>query len=189
MDWKVTTQPAIEPVTLAEAKLQCKVDTDLVEDDDLITSKMKAARQWCEFFQNRAYIEQSITAKFDAFLGDTIILPMPPLISVTSVKYLDGNGTQQTLDPSYYDVDTTSEPGRITLGYNDTWPTTRDQHHAIEIIFKAGYGATAASVPELTKSAILLLTEHLYENRSATSEEALKEIPLGVKNLLLDRNF
>jgi len=187
MDWKVSTAPTIEPVTLTEAKLHLRIDG--TDDDDLITSLIKVAREWCEGFQNRAFIEQSITARLDAF-SNTIALPRPPLISVTTIKYYDTAGDQQTLSDSYYDVDTTSEPGLITLAYNQSWPAVRDIHHCIEIIYKAGYGATAATVPESVKAAIKLLVSHLYEHREAMSEIALKEVPMAVKSLLsMDRTF
>lgn len=181
MDWKVSTAPSIEPVTLAEAKLHLRVDS--TSDNDLITELISTTRQWCEGYQNRAYIEQSITAKLDSF-SDIMSLPMPPLISVTSIKYYDTNGDQQTLSSSYYDVDTTSEPGLITLAYNQTWPTVRGIHHAIEIIYKAGYGDEASDVPEHIKSVIKLLVGHFYEHREGVSEFKFENIPFGIKSLL-----
>ena len=180
MDWKVTTAPASEPITLANAKLHLRVDHSA--DDDLITALIKAARRWCELYQNRAYITQTITARLDSF-SDTIALPKPPLISVTSVKYYDSNGDQQTLDSSYYDVDTTSTPGKITLAYGMSWPTIRDVHHCIEIIYSSGYGA-AADVPETVTQAMYLLIGHLYEHRESVSEIKLEEVPMGIKSLL-----
>ena len=185
MDWLVTTEPATEPVTLAEAKLHLRVDGS--DDDDLITELIKSARRFCEKFQNRAFITQTITAKMDEF-SDPIVLPMPRLISVTSVKYYDEDGVQQTLASSYYDVDTTSEPGKITLAYNQSWPTIRGIHHSVEVIYTAGYGAAASNVPEEVKSAMKLLLGHLYEHRETVSEIKLSEVPMGVKSLLsLDR--
>ena len=64
-----------------------------------------------------------------------------------------------------YSVDTTSEPGLITLAYSQSWPTVRSIHHAIEIIYIAGYGA-AANVPEEVKSAMKMILGNLYEHRS-----------------------
>lgn len=187
MDWKVTTAPTTEPVSLIEAKLHLRVVDN--SSDTLITSLIKVAREWCEGFQNRAFIQQTITAKLDEF-SDTIELPMPPLISVTSIKYYDTAGNQQTLSTSYYNVDTTSEPGLVTLAYNQSWPTVRSVHHTIEIIYKAGYGDAASAVPERVKQAIKLLVGHLYEHRETVSELTLKEVPLAAKSLLsIDRVF
>jgi len=185
MEWKVTTAPASEPVTLAEAKLYLRVDSSA--DDDLITELIKTARQWCEGYQNRAYIQQTITAYRDAFASQ-MPLPMPPLVSVTTIKYYDTAGVQQTLDSGYYDVDTTTEPGRIILGHSDSWPTVRGHHHDIEIIYLAGYGDETTDVPEYVKSAMKFLIGHLYEHREMVSELTLKEVPFAVKSLLsIDR--
>lgn len=187
MDWKVSTGPGSEPVTLEEAKLHLRVDAD--DDDNLITELIKASRRWCEQYQGRAFINQSITLKLDKFVNK-IKLPMAPLVSVTSIKYLDTAGVQQTLDNSVYDVDTISEPGQINLAYNQSWPTTRLVHHAVEIIFVAGYGATASAVPEDIKSAIKLLLGHFYENREHSSTLTLKTIPISAKSLLaIDKVF
>jgi uncharacterized phiE125 gp8 family phage protein len=190
MSWKVTTQPTIEPVSLAEAKLHLKIETADTADDTLISALIKAAREYCEGFQNRAYIEQSITLKFDDF-ADEIIVPKPPLISVTSIKYIDVNGTQQMLAATVYAVDTTSEPGRITLAYNQSWPSIRGDANGVEIIYKAGYGATAAGVPESVKVAIKLLIGHWYEHRESVNiGNITTEIPMGAMNLLsIDRTF
>jgi len=184
MDWKVTTAPVLEPVTLAEAKLHLKVD--YTADDALITELIKTARQKCEQFQNRAFIEQIITAKLDSF-SNVIALPMPPLISVTTVKYLDTNGVQQTLANTYYDEDKTSQPGLITLGYNDSWPAVRSQHHAVEIIYKAGYGAAASTVPEYIKTATKLWLSDLYEARGGPATETSTGIKAAMNLLWPER--
>ncbi len=185
--WKVTTAATTEPVTLVEAKLHLRVD--ISTDDDLITSLIKVARDWCENYQNRAYISQTITAKFDRF--PTIIrLPRSPLISVTSIAYIDSAGDSQTIDSSVYEVDTTSEPGLVTLAFNQLWPSTRRIHHAITVVYKAGFGADATAVPDRIKAAMKLVIGHLYEHREEDSEIVLTTLPMGVKSLLSgDRCF
>lgn len=182
---KVTTEPSEEPITLAEAKLHLRVDA--TADNDLITSMVKAARQWCESYQNRSYITQTITLKMDAFPCDgdylEIIVPRPRLVSVTSVKYYDTDGVQQTLSDSVYDVDVFSEPGRIGLAHAQSWPGVRGDLNGIEIIYVAGYGA-AADVPDRIKHAIKLIVGHLYEHREQDYEATLTEIPFSAKSLL-----
>lgn len=186
MAWQITTQPTGEPVTLEEAKLHLRVDTDA--DDALITALIKAARQWCEDFQNRSYITQTITWKLDEF-PEEFIVPRPKLQSVASIKYIDTNGTEQTLDGSYYDVDIYSEPARISLAYGKSWPALRGDINSVEVIYNAGYG-DADSVPDRIKAAIKLFIAHLYENRENVSLAKYEEMPLGVESLLsLDKNF
>lgn len=181
MNWKITTKPTVEPVSLANMKLHLRVDS--IADNDLITALIAGARQWCEDYENRAYITQTITAKFDYFKSD-IILPKPILQSVTSIKYIDTAGDQQTLSTDIYDVDIYREPGRVFLKYNQNWPNIRGDKNGIEIIYKAGYGDASTAVPERVIAAIKLLTGHLYEHRETVSNFNHYEMPLGVKALL-----
>lgn len=186
--WQITTEPTVEPVTLAEAKLHLR-GVDHSDEDNLITSLIKAARQWCEEYQNRAYITQTITWKLDRFPREFIV-PRPKLQSVTSIKYIDADGSEQTLDSSYYNVDIYSEPARIALAYGQSWPLLRGDINSVEVIFVAGYGDAANDVPDKTKAAMKLLIAHLYEHREDVSTLRHENIPFGVKSLLsIDRIF
>lgn len=140
IDYQVTLAPTHEPITLAQVKLQCRLDTAEIgtTEDNLLKGYIAAARAWAEQYQNRAYIYQTITAKLDKF-SNSIELTHPPLISVDSITYVDNNGTTQTLASNYYDVDTTSDPGKVTLAYNQTWPSIRGDHHGVAVTYKAGY--------------------------------------------------
>ncbi len=93
-----------------------------------------------------------------------IYLPMAPLQTVESIKYLDQNGVQQTLDPGQYKVDAVSEPGRLTPAYGCTWPATQNTASAVEIAYTCGFGA-AAAVPAGIKQWILMRIGSMYEFR------------------------
>ena len=183
---KVVTAPTIEPVSLAEAKLQCRIDDDLTFDDALITSLIAAAREYCENETNRAFINTTYDLKMDAFSsGGEIVLPRAPASSVTSITYLDGDGASQTWSSTEYSVDINTEPGRVTLAYGYSWPTTRAIENAVAVRYVAGYGAAASSVPDSIKAAMKLIIEHLYRNRSATVIGSISStLPLSVESLL-----
>jgi len=149
----------------------------------LIINLIEAARRWCENFQKRTYIEQSITWTLDEF-PDYFTVPRPRLISVTSIKYYDTDGVQQTLANTVYDVDAENEPGRIALAYNQTWPTIRPIVNAVEVIYKAGYGIARTDIPENIRHAMKILIGHWYEHRESVSEDKLIEVPMAVKSLL-----
>jgi uncharacterized phiE125 gp8 family phage protein len=183
---KLKTEPDNEPVTLEEAKLHCRVDTD--DDDDLIGSLITAAREYCEGFQNRAYVSQVWELWLDGFPATPFDIPKPPLLSIDSIKYYDTDNTEYDFDDYY--ADTESTPGRLELNYLESWPsvTLRDIN-GVCITFTAGYG-DADDVPQSVKQAILLLVGHWYENREQGSPTELKDIPLGVSSLLwMDRCF
>src|SRR5437763_16301306 len=130
----LVTPPAIEPVTLAEAKLFARIPSADTSEDATTTSFITAARQWAEDWRGQSFISQTwdyfldqFPRWYDAYTLDggftpfgaqswfgsssfgrrepPILLPRPPLQSVTSVKYTPYNASQQTLDPATYQVD------------------------------------------------------------------------------------
>ena len=117
--------------------------------------------------------------------GDAEIeLPRPPLVSVSSITYLDTANTSQTLSSSHYTVDSHNEPGRIVPSYNSIWPEVLDHVNAITVTYVAGYGATAADVPQAIKQAILLCVGDLYEQREMTITGTIVNVLPTVRALL-----
>jgi uncharacterized phiE125 gp8 family phage protein len=183
----VTTPPASEPVSLAEAKLHLRVDDSA--EDALITRLISAARIQCEQMAGRAFITRTLTAMLDEWPADGLIeLPYPPVISVASIIYTDQAGAPTTWPASNYQVDATSTPGRIGLAYNKRWPTATLRPLApIAVQYTAGYGV-AAAVPEPYKQGMLLLIGHWYENREAVLER--QTYPVGAMALFtLDKGM
>jgi uncharacterized phiE125 gp8 family phage protein len=62
-----------------------------------------------------------------------------PLRSITSIKYIDGDGTVQTLADTDYVVTADERIGRVTLGYGKSWPTIRRYGEAVTIRYVSGY--------------------------------------------------
>jgi len=158
----VTSAPAVEPLTLAEAKLHLRYES--TDEDDRITSLIKAARIHAEMFTGKAMITQTFTWKLDGF-PTYFRVPRSPLQSVTSIAYLDANNASQTLASSVYSVDTYSVQPRIVLAFNQVWPVTYDAIDCVTVTFVAGYGASGSSVPETLRQAMLLLIGHWFESR------------------------
>lgn len=163
------TAPTVEPIGTADAKSHLRVD--VATDDDLIDSLVQATREWTEAFTRRALIDQTWELNFDAFpdTGIPIELPRPPLSSVTSVKYVDVDGVEQTWDASNYTVDAPAGPfatfGRVIPNFQVVYPTTRIQFNAVTIRYVAGYGAAGSAVPEGIIRGMLMHFGHLYEHR------------------------
>jgi uncharacterized phiE125 gp8 family phage protein len=184
MPIRVITPPVLEPITLAEAKAQCRVDID--DDDALIVGLIRAAREYCEAVDWRAYLTQTIELWLEAWPdGDELELPRPPLQSVTSVVYYDTSDVPATLAATDYYVDTISTPGSIQLRYLKTWPaTTLRDYNAICVTYKAGW-STVTDMPQSLRQAMLLLIGHWYENREAVLVGAIsKSIEFAVQSLL-----
>lgn len=169
----VSQTPIAEPLTLLEAKRQVR-RTDVTDDDEFLDlTLIPAARERGEQATRRQFItatwDLKLDSKFPCGSDEPIVLPVPPLLTVVFVKYVDTNGTLQTWASSNYVVDAPVGPqaarGRIVPAYGVSWPMTRDQLNAVTIRFTCGYGTTDASIPPRLKMAMLLDIGTLYEHR------------------------
>jgi len=162
-------------------------------EDNFITNLIKVAREYCENYQHRALATQTWNLYLDDFPDEDFIeLPKAPLQSVTSVTYIDSDGTTATMTASTsgYFVDTDSQPGRVCLSYGITWPSfTPYPYNAVKVIFICGHtGVTPDIIPESTKTAMMMLINHMYENRLPVLIGAMsKELEFTVQ-ALLDQN-
>jgi len=181
--------PTEEPVTLADAKLHLRVDGD--EENTWIERAIRAAREFCEETQQRAYVSRRFRMSLERWpCGRIIVLPKPPLQSVEVITYILADGTVETLGPSQYVVDAASEPGTIYLAPGASWPAGQlAPGMPIRVEFTAGYGA-AAAVPERVKQAILLLVGHWYENRETVLVGSIsRSLEFAVEALLWQDRF
>ena len=172
--YQVTTAAASEPVSLSEAKLWLKVDFSA--DDDLITALIQAAREMVENYTNRKLMPQTVTERFNSFPSENIVLSAAPLASVTSINYTDEDGAPQVLNSSKYIVQDYALPAQISVAYSETWPTTRDEANAVNVVYVVGY-ADADSVPQALKNAIKMTLAYMYENRT----DKVKKLPTQVE--------
>jgi uncharacterized phiE125 gp8 family phage protein len=172
-----TVDPPIEPLSVEEGKVQCEIDEDITDRDDLIGRYIKAARELAEEFTRRTFIESTwrLTAQtwpYDIcnYASDyAIVLPRGPILAVTSISYLDNDGTRTYLEAADYYLADDDEPARLYPAYQTLWPTARLQQGSIEIIYRAGYPsagspADAEGVPAIVKQAISMLVAHWFNN-------------------------
>lgn len=159
-----TVPPAVEPVTLAEAKLWARVENP--DEDGLMSDLIVAARERVEVDLKRALITQTKTLFLGGFPSawSQIQLPYPPLQSVVSVAYTGMAGMPFTADPSSYIFAVGSSPGRVWLPLGSVWPITAPFPDSVQITYVCGYGDTAAAVPMTIRLAMraLIAANYLY---------------------------
>jgi len=158
-------------------------------EDSLLSGFITAAREWCEGFQNRAYITQTWELLLDKFPDSVIQIPLPPLqwaiATDMSITYYDTALAPHVIATADYQVDVDSYKGRVCPAYGKSWPTTvLRPMNGVVVQYKAGYGDAANSVPEMVRLAIKVLAGHMYENREATDTKEHPEVPFAVHSLL-----
>lgn len=129
-----------EPVTAAEVKSLIALDG--TDHDTRIALLIPALRQQAEQITGRSFAVCTWQAKLDAFPAEIRLL-WPPIVSITSITYVDTAGTTQTLAPASYAADIHSEPGWVLPAAGTDWPDTYDTANAVTINYTAGEGASA----------------------------------------------
>lgn len=189
MSLSLVTGPTVEPLSLAEVKLYCRVDDDITVDDALIDALIVAARQRLDGYSGilgRALISQTWRLDLPQFWNVTR-LPLPPLQSVTSVKYYNTSDVLTTVATSVYEVITSGTTGgHIHLLGDQSWPSDIDTDRAepIQITFVAGYGDSWNDIPEPLKLAMAYIVTHHYDNRESVKEGSMSEVPETTQSLI-----
>jgi uncharacterized phiE125 gp8 family phage protein len=175
---------------LATAKASQKIET--TDEDAVLTAFLNAAISAVETRTGKnltAKDELQVESGFNCSTGfrsyrsgGAIHLWKGPVSAITSVKYDDANGVEQTFS-SYRLV-----PGinaRLLPAYGQSWPTTSRGDGTVRISYVAGYASDQA--PADLEHAVLLLFGHFNANREAviaSERAAAVELPLGVASLI-----
>jgi uncharacterized phiE125 gp8 family phage protein len=184
MSLKLVTGPKASPIDLDDVKDDLRIDG--TDDDSMLQLWVDAATDIVEKGTGRALITQTWELRLDHFpFSGPIWIPTLPLQSVTSVKYIDPDGVEQTMSSSNYEVDFTDDYGKIVLAYGESWPSIRDKINAVTVRFVAGYGDAAAKVHPGIRKLIGFLLTHWYENREPVVVGTIAtEVPQTLKDLI-----
>lgn len=184
MGLRLISAAGSEPITLAQLKSQCRVDTS--DEDAVLTLAIQAARAKAENYTGTAIISQVWEQTIDSFPEAEIELLKPPVSAVNAVTYVDAAGATQTLAGASYTLDTTTFPGWLLPAYGTEWPDTRDQANSVTIRFTTGY-ADANSVPGDMRAWLLLTAAFIYAQREVmVLGGKVAEIPARFVDSLLD---
>lgn len=160
------TGPAVEPITLDEAKAYLRVDS--TAEDGLIQSLITAARLHTETLTGRALITQSWRLVLDDWpLGNVLIIPLGSLQQVTELRVYEDEDVLVIIAPTEYLVETIGVPARLAMRGHQSWPKPGRPIGGIEIDITVGYGDLADDVPRSLRQAILQIVAHWFVNREA----------------------
>lgn len=178
MSLQIITGPSAEPVTLTEVKERLGLTS--TADDTRINQDITAARVQGERMTRKSLANKTYLATFNRFPrpGCAFFLPLPPLVSVTSIVYLDNTGQSQTWDPAEYLVRPKQSPGLVQEALGSVYPIAGPIFGAVEVTFVAGYGAEGGPViPEDLKRGVMDLAIYLYSHPEAVSSEVFNQAP------------
>jgi uncharacterized phiE125 gp8 family phage protein len=161
----LVTGPAIEPLSLSEAKAFLRVEHS--EDDQVISALIAGARTHIETQSQVALITQAWRIVLDCWPQRGRIVVRPgPFKSLHAARFYDLNSNAHAIDTQGFVPDyggsvlafvpwAVPVPGRATAG--------------IELDVSIGFGDTIEDVPESLRQAVRLLVSHWYDNRGVVA--------------------
>lgn len=173
--------PAVEPISLAEAKAYLRVEHDA--DDAVIGSLITAARSHVEAMTRRALISQTWRLVRDAWpAGGRLRLAMGPLQAIVAIRSYDDAGAAHLHDAAAFVAD------RAALAIAAppfAIPLAGRRSAGIELDLRLGYGDGAADVPETLRLSLRMLVAHSYENRGLIAiGQSVAMMPASVNALI-----
>lgn len=188
MKYKIKTDTAQIPVSVAELKHYLRVVSDDVAQDTLIRSLIVAATKTIETEAHISVLDRVYTYFFNDFTSEELLITLKPASSVDAVRYYDGENELQTLGTSVYEADIIKYRAMVLLKSGQSFPATYPKNNAVEIDVTIGFGAIAVDVPEDLRLAIKMLAAHWFDNRGLIGDE--KSIPMGIQRIIsLNRNL
>ena len=167
LDLVRTVAPSAPLLTVAEAKAHMVVEH--ASDDALIEALIAAVTDHLDGYAGvlgRALIQQTWALHLETLGRGPIVLPLPPLIDVTSIAYVSPSGSAEILDPATY----VAVPGRrceVRPAFGLNWPAVRRQARGATVTFRCGYGSAASDVPPAIRQAAKIMVADLYEHRES----------------------
>ena len=174
------TAPAVL-VSLANIKAHLNIGAGVTDDDAILTIYIAAACAHIDGpdgWLGRAIGMQTLEYRADTFSTDPILLPVGPVISVVSVKYIDTSGVEQTLSSTVYQLTADA----LLVAYQQSWPALRGDAEGVRVLFTAGYAAT----PPAVAAAVMLMVGDLYSRRETVADGITSAVAMSttVESLL-----
>lgn len=174
----LVTPPALEPVTIADARAFLRISTE--SEDEILRRIIKTAREMVEADTGLALVDQTWRLRVDRWpRSGRLALFKYPVKLVTSVVAYRPDGSAIIMEPEEFMLQHGRRPQRV---YMAQYPDAQT-FCGLEIDFIAGFGETGVEVPDALKQAILTLTAHLYENRAGLAE-VKTELPAMVGQMV-----
>lgn len=155
------TAPTLTPVTLSEAREQCRILDDT--HDSLLVRLINAATSSIETLTGARLMTQTVRLDVDGFTSNSIGLGVYPVSAITAFVYDDGDDAEQSLveDTDYW----ASLDGMYPIVKPvEAWPATKfGKLDSVRITMTVGYSAATVVPPDI-RHAILLRIKEYFDN-------------------------
>jgi uncharacterized phiE125 gp8 family phage protein len=171
----------LSPVALADFKVHQRIAFD--DDDAYVEGLLDAATEAVEKLTGKVMLPRAFERVLCGFTPALEIrLRHRPLVSVTSIEYVDTAGETQTLAADRYTLDL--ERARIYPAWGTCWPAARLHPGSVTVAYVAGY-ENAAAVPRTLKQAVTHLAALWYAAREPIVVGTIvADVPYSIKILL-----
>lgn len=188
---QLVTPPAKEPLEVDQLGADHIRVLEDAEEQEYIQGLIVVCREHAEGFLRRPLITQVWRLLIDQF-PRTIDLPLPPLQSVDTIKYIATDGVQTLLPSSEYKVSpvpTTARKqkprrSRIRPAFGFAWPSTQHETDAVEVEFTCGYGDDGEDIPAVILHGMKMVGAELYIQRKQSLQDVfMHEAAIKAENL------
>jgi len=140
----LSTAPAADAITIAEAREWLNFVPGAVEDDTVLELLIDEVYDYLEHRLNRKICTQTWKIYLDECeVLSEIRMPLVPLVSVSSISATDSSGVKTTVTSTNYQVIAGENP-RIVLTEDGEWPTDLRDYECFEITTIVGYNGAKA---------------------------------------------
>lgn len=182
LDLELVTPPTAELVTLAQLRAHLRLD-DIEDHDGALAEYLSEAVGALDGYAGtlgRALAQQTWRLYLPRFPAGCVQLPLPPLISVGGITYVDTTGATQTLAADRYTV-LAGEKAQIHRAYGQTWPSVRCVPRAVAVTFTCGWAAPAADAAwplklQPVRSALKLMVEERFAGPDTQRQMAIERL-------------
>lgn len=173
------------PIPLSEIKEYLKLNSNNNVVDNELTLMMNTAIEYAEKYSRQYFTKKTVTTN-RCFWGEirnnnfmnSFTLRRCPLISVTSIKYLNEDEEEVTLSPDNYRV-TKINNGYSRITFKGDLPEVCEDLFPIEITFVAG----REQLPNDIKTAILQHIASMWLNRGDCDNDDYNKCPKICKDI------
>lgn len=170
--------PAVEPVSLADAKTWLRIEGNA--EDELISGLVTAGRLMLEAATRTLFVVQSWRIACDAWPEDGLLnIPIAPFRSLDAFRTFDAANVPTNVPASAYELDSAPNAARIRLLAPLPAPVRCLSGIALDVT--VGFGPLATDVPEPLRQAIRMMVARLYENRGDIESDPM---PAAIASLI-----